>query len=230
MATLSVGDASYEIFRLDDHDVRRLPYTLRILLENLLRNGEDTGPVANWDPHAEPSSEIAYRPARILLQDFTGVPAVVDLAAMRDGDRSRAHRHPDPAGGGGRRKVRRVLRPRARPAADRGPGDDREHVPRVRGDVRLLPRRRADARLPPPHGPAGGADRARRGLLQGERALARARRRADLFPGGRARPRRRRAEPRGAAAAAGPGTARRRKDVLPRSAGDVRRRVRGPRR
>jgi aconitate hydratase len=84
MATLSVGDASYEIFRLDDHDVRRLPYTLRILLENLLRNGEDTGPVANWDPHAEPSSEIAYRPARILLQDFTGVPAVVDLAAMRD--------------------------------------------------------------------------------------------------------------------------------------------------
>jgi aconitate hydratase len=84
MATLSVGDASYEIFRLDDHDVRRLPYTLRILLENMLRNGEDTGPVANWDPHAEPSSEIAYRPARILLQDFTGVPAVVDLAAMRD--------------------------------------------------------------------------------------------------------------------------------------------------
>src|ERR687892_1273961 len=84
MATLSVGDASYEIFRLDDHDVRRLPYTLRILLENMLRNGEDTGPVANWDPHAEPSSEIAYRPARILLQDFTGVPAVVDLASMRD--------------------------------------------------------------------------------------------------------------------------------------------------
>jgi aconitate hydratase len=82
MAELRVGDASYEIFRLEG--VGRLPYTLRILLENLLRHGEDTGPVANWDPEAEPSSEIAYRPARILLQDFTGVPAVVDLAAMRD--------------------------------------------------------------------------------------------------------------------------------------------------
>jgi aconitate hydratase len=81
MAELRVGDASYEIFRLDD--VGHLPYTLRILLENLLRNGEDTTPVADWDPHADPSREIAYRPARILLQDFTGVPAVVDLAAMR---------------------------------------------------------------------------------------------------------------------------------------------------
>ncbi|MEX1357183.1 MAG: aconitate hydratase AcnA [Gaiellaceae bacterium] len=83
MATLRVGDASYEIVRLEGDRVGRLPYTLRILLENLLRNGEDTGPIADWDPHAEPSREIAYRPARILLQDFTGVPAVVDLAAMR---------------------------------------------------------------------------------------------------------------------------------------------------
>ena len=84
MAELRVGDATYQIFPLTDDDVGRLPYTLRILLENLLRNGEDVSPVAEWDPHAEPSREIAFRPARILLQDFTGVPAVVDLAAMRD--------------------------------------------------------------------------------------------------------------------------------------------------
>src|SRR6266849_3231316 len=63
----------YEVFRLDDAE--RLPYTLRILLENALRHGE---------PHAEPSEEISFRPARVLLQDFTGVPAVVDLAAMRN--------------------------------------------------------------------------------------------------------------------------------------------------
>ncbi|MBD0339204.1 MAG: aconitate hydratase, partial [Thermoleophilia bacterium] len=80
--TLRVGDANYELARLEN--VERLPYTLRILLENLLRNGEDASPVAEWDPHAEPSRELAFRPARILLQDFTGVPAVVDLAAMRD--------------------------------------------------------------------------------------------------------------------------------------------------
>jgi aconitate hydratase len=90
MATLSVGDASYEIFRLDSlqasYDVARLPYTLRILLENVLRHGDEEAveAVATWDAKAEPSQEIAYRPARILLQDFTGVPAAVDLAAMRD--------------------------------------------------------------------------------------------------------------------------------------------------
>jgi aconitate hydratase len=72
-------------------DVDRLPWSLRILLENLLRNedGVSVGPgdieaLAGWDPAAEPSHEIAFRPARVLLQDFTGVPALVDLAAMRD--------------------------------------------------------------------------------------------------------------------------------------------------
>src|SRR5918995_834647 len=99
MDTLRVGDASYEIFRLDEHSVERLPYTLRILLENLLRNGEDTAPVASWDPRADPSREIAFRPARTLHQDFTGVPVVVDMAAMRDamrelgGDPARINPH-----------------------------------------------------------------------------------------------------------------------------------------
>ena len=64
----------------------RLPYALKVLLENLLRNGEDEGveAVAKWAAKDEPSQEIAYRPARVLMQDFTGVPAIVDLAAMRD--------------------------------------------------------------------------------------------------------------------------------------------------
>jgi aconitate hydratase len=84
-STLTVGDRSYEIFRLDD-TVARLPYTLRILVENALRHGqgEDAEAVARWSPHAEPSEEISFRPARVLLQDFTGVPAIVDLAAMRN--------------------------------------------------------------------------------------------------------------------------------------------------
>jgi aconitate hydratase len=66
--------------------VERLPYTLRILLENAVRHGEeaDAEAIRAWDPHAEPSHEISFRPSRVLLQDFTGVPAVVDLAAMRN--------------------------------------------------------------------------------------------------------------------------------------------------
>jgi aconitate hydratase len=89
-STLESGGESYEVFRLDalqdEYDVARLPYSLKILLENLLRQGEDEGvkAVAGWDPKAEPSTEIAYTPARVLMQDFTGVPAIVDLAAMRD--------------------------------------------------------------------------------------------------------------------------------------------------
>jgi aconitate hydratase len=89
-ATLDVGGERYEIFRLDAlqerYDVARLPYTLRILLENVLRTGDDAGveAIATWDAKAEPSKEIAFTPARALLQDFTGVPAIVDLAAMRD--------------------------------------------------------------------------------------------------------------------------------------------------
>src|SRR5437764_442986 len=82
---LIAGDQSYEIFRLDP-DAERLPYTLRILLENAVRNGEDADAQAllRWSPSAEPADEISFRPARVLLQDFTGVPAIVDLAAMRN--------------------------------------------------------------------------------------------------------------------------------------------------
>jgi aconitate hydratase len=94
-ATLEAGGERYEIFRLDalqsKYDVARLPYSLKILLENLLRfedgsavEAEDVEKVAKWDHKADPSKEIAYTPARVLMQDFTGVPAIVDLAAMRD--------------------------------------------------------------------------------------------------------------------------------------------------
>src|SRR6195952_3383036 len=93
--TLKVGDRELTIFRLQalqsKFDVARLPFSLKILLENLLRtegNGAvdaaDIEALATWDAKAEPSKEIAFTPARVILQDFTGVPAVVDLAAMRD--------------------------------------------------------------------------------------------------------------------------------------------------
>jgi aconitate hydratase len=94
-ATLDVGGRSYEIFRLDAlqqrFDVARLPYSLKVLLENVLRledgvsaTAADVEAIASWDAGAAPSAEIPYQPARVLMQDFTGVPAVVDLAAMRD--------------------------------------------------------------------------------------------------------------------------------------------------
>jgi aconitate hydratase len=94
-STLEVGGQRYEIFRLDSlqqrFDVARLPFSLKVLLENLLRtegNGSvqaaDVEALASWDAKAQPSKEIAFTPARVLMQDFTGVPAVVDLAAMRD--------------------------------------------------------------------------------------------------------------------------------------------------
>ncbi|MEA2474448.1 MAG: aconitate hydratase, partial [Thermoleophilaceae bacterium] len=94
-STLEAGGEKYEIFRLDalqeKYDVARLPYSIKILLENLLRfedgeavTAEDIENVAKWVAKDEPSKEIAYTPARVLMQDFTGVPAVVDLAAMRD--------------------------------------------------------------------------------------------------------------------------------------------------
>jgi aconitate hydratase len=93
--TLRVGDREHAIFRLDalqaKYDVARLPFSLKVLLENLLRtegNGSveaaDVEKLARWDAKAEPSEEIAFTPARVVMQDFTGVPAVVDLAAMRD--------------------------------------------------------------------------------------------------------------------------------------------------
>ncbi|MBA3843758.1 MAG: aconitate hydratase AcnA [Actinobacteria bacterium] len=87
---LSVGDRSYLIYRLDElqpsYDVARLPYTLRVLLENVLRTGTeaDVDAVGRWDAKAQPSDEISFSPSRVLLQDLTGVPAVVDLAAMRN--------------------------------------------------------------------------------------------------------------------------------------------------
>ena len=94
-AGLDVGDRSLEIFRLDAlasaGDVGRLPFSLKVLLENLLRNedgsavtAEDIEAFAGWDPATAADREIAFSPARVLMQDFTGVPAVVDLAAMRD--------------------------------------------------------------------------------------------------------------------------------------------------
>jgi aconitate hydratase len=93
--TLEVAGREYEVFRLgalqQRFDVARLPYSLKVLLENLLRHegsgtvhAEDIEALAGWAPEAEPSREIAFAPARVLMQDFTGVPAIVDLAAMRD--------------------------------------------------------------------------------------------------------------------------------------------------
>ena len=93
--TLEVGSQSYTMYRLsaleNDYQVSRLPYSMKILLENLLRNengkdvtAEDIKAVAQWDAKAEQTQEIAFTPSRVILQDFTGVPAIVDLAAMRD--------------------------------------------------------------------------------------------------------------------------------------------------
>jgi len=89
MEQLRVGDESYGFHKLDA-DAARLPYTLRILLENVLRNGSagEAEAVAGWVAAAEPSHEVSFVPGRVLLQDFTGVPAVVDLAAMRDAMRA----------------------------------------------------------------------------------------------------------------------------------------------
>lgn len=92
--TLNVAGREYEIYRLDavqSDTLARLPYSLKILLENLLRTEDgvnitraDIDALLNWNPTAEPDTEIAFTPARVVLQDFTGVPCVVDLAAMRD--------------------------------------------------------------------------------------------------------------------------------------------------
>ncbi|SIO88878.1 aconitate hydratase AcnA [Nocardiopsis sp. JB363] len=90
--TLRVGDESYEIFRLDTVEgAGRLPYSLKVLLENLLRTEDGANVTAehiralgNWDPKAQPNQEIQFTPARVIMQDFTGVPCVVDLATMRE--------------------------------------------------------------------------------------------------------------------------------------------------
>ena len=100
--TLAVGPetdrqtvAYFALSALKEYDLTRLPFSLRILLENLLRHednrtvtADDIRFLAQWNPQAEPSREIAYMPARVLMQDFTGVPAIVDLAAMRDAMRA----------------------------------------------------------------------------------------------------------------------------------------------
>src|SRR5450432_3774052 len=95
-STLKVGAKEYEIYRLDALDKQgisttHLPFSLRILLENLLRTEdgrnvtqEEVRALANWNSKSKPDKEIAFTPSRVLLQDFTGVPCVVDLAAMRD--------------------------------------------------------------------------------------------------------------------------------------------------
>ncbi|MBV7695729.1 aconitate hydratase AcnA [Streptomyces sp. TRM70350] len=91
-STLRVGDESYEIFRLDKVEgSARLPYSLKVLLENLLRTEDGANITAdhiralgNWDSQAQPSQEIQFTPARVIMQDFTGVPCVVDLATMRE--------------------------------------------------------------------------------------------------------------------------------------------------
>ncbi|MCK5928295.1 MAG: aconitate hydratase, partial [Nocardioides sp.] len=95
-STLDVNGASYEIFRLDKVtgeglDVESLPFSLKVLLENLLRTedgaditAEDIKALAGWDETADPDKEIQFTPARVIMQDFTGVPCVVDLATMRE--------------------------------------------------------------------------------------------------------------------------------------------------
>src|SRR6185503_9292034 len=90
--TLTVGDRSYEIYRLDAvPGTEKLPYSLKVLAENLLRTEDGANitkdhieAIANWDPTAQPSIEIQFTPARVIMQDFTGVPCVVDLATMRE--------------------------------------------------------------------------------------------------------------------------------------------------
>ena len=90
--TLEVGDKSYEIYRLDAvAGTEKLPYSLKVLAENLLRTEDGTNitkdhieAIANWDPEADPSVEIQFTPARVIMQDFTGVPCIVDLATMRE--------------------------------------------------------------------------------------------------------------------------------------------------
>jgi len=96
-STKTVGGTAFGIFRLEALEKRRvgkvarLPFSIKILLENLLRHedgdtvtADDIRALAGWSPKAPSDREIAFRPARVLLQDFTGVPALVDLAAMRD--------------------------------------------------------------------------------------------------------------------------------------------------
>ena len=88
---LKVGNESYRIFDISKLDAKTLPYSLKILLENLIRTEDGANvtsshiqSILDWDPKAEPNTEIQFTPARLIMQDFTGVPCVVDLATMRE--------------------------------------------------------------------------------------------------------------------------------------------------
>src|SRR5260370_30316362 len=91
-ATLRAGDELYQVYRLDAVDgAEALPFSLKILLENVLRTEDGVNvtadhvrALAGWDPKAQPDAEIQFTPARVIMQDLTGVPAVVDLATMRE--------------------------------------------------------------------------------------------------------------------------------------------------
>ena len=391
---LQVGDKAYDIYRLAAVEgSETLPYSLKVLLENLLRTEDGANITADhiralggWDENAQPDTEIQFTPARVIMQDFTGVPCVVDLATMReavadlggnpekinplapaelvidhsviidvfgrsdafernveieyernnerykflrwgqtafddfkvvppgtgivhqvniehlartvmtreadgrdgrlprhlrrhrqphddgqrprrprlgrrrhrgrggharparvdahpagrrlqalrldpagcDRDRRRPHHHRDAARARCRRQVRRVLRRGCRRRAAGEPRDDRQHEPRVRLDLRDLPDRRRDARVPAPHRPLRRVGRPRRGLRQGAGPVA-ARRagpaRGPLLRAARARPLDGRALDRRPEAPAGPHRAHRRQGVVPQGAPDLRRRT-----
>ena len=133
---LDVNDESYEIFRIDKVEGHeRLPYSLKVLLENLLRTEDGANitddhirALGGWDADAEPSVEIQFTPARVLMQDFTGVPCVVDLATMREAVQELGGRRdegqPARPGGAGHRPLghRRPVRPRGRVRPQRRAG------------------------------------------------------------------------------------------------------------
>ena len=138
-------DNSYEIYRLDAvPDTEKLPYSLKVLAENLLRTEDGANitkdhieAIANWDSSAEPSIEIQFTPARVIMQDFTGVPCIVDLATMREavGGTRRRSRQGESAGAG--RNGDRPLGDRRRVRQRRCVRAQRRH--RVRPQRRALP-------------------------------------------------------------------------------------------
>ncbi len=166
--TLEVGDTTYEIFRLAAVErpcgAASLPFSLKVLLENLLRTEDGANITADhiralaaWDPEAEPDTEIQFTPARVIMQDFTGVPCVVDLATMREavrdlgGDPTRINPlapaelvidHSviaDVFGRAGRLRAQRRDRVRAQPRALPVPALGPDGVRRVQGRARRAP-------------------------------------------------------------------------------------------
>ena len=90
-SNLTVGNKTYKYFSMADLEVQKLPYSLKILLENMLRTKDGANvtqahvdALVSWDPNKEPDTEIQFSPARVIMQDFTGVPCIVDLATMRE--------------------------------------------------------------------------------------------------------------------------------------------------